>query len=68
MINSGMKNPVPWRVLDYKSQHSVSTVSASGFKNNDFGKVIGISAKSRMQHKGIGQSDVVQQMSTTTDA
>jgi hypothetical protein len=42
-----MKNPVPYRVLDYQSQHSVSAVSAAGFKNNDFSKVLGISAKSK---------------------
>ena len=64
MSNSGMKNPVPYRVLNYKSKHSVSAVSASGFKNNDFRQVIGISAKSRMQHIGIGQSDVIQQISS----
>ena len=45
MKNSGMKNPVPYRLLDYKSEHSVS---APGFKNNDFSRVLGISAKSRM--------------------
>lgn len=63
MSNSGMKNPVPYRVLNYKSK-LWSTVSASGFENSDFRKVIGISAKSRMQHIGIGQSDVIQQMSS----
>ena len=64
MSNSGMKNPVPYRVFDYKSKHSASTASASGFENNDFSKVIGISAKSRMLHIGIGQSDVIQLLYT----
>ena len=47
LSNSGMKNPVPFRMLDYQSKHSVSAFSASGFQNNDFRKVLGISAKGK---------------------
>ena len=51
LSNAGMKNPQPYRMLDYLSK---SSVAAPGFSNNDFSKVLGISAKSRLQHVAIG--------------
>lgn len=58
--NTGMKNPVPLRVFDYFSKYSVSSIRAEGFKNNDFSKVLGISAKRIIEYPNTGKTDVHQ--------
>ena len=57
--NSDVRNPYPKRILDYRANSDVSDTTK--FKNTDYSKVLGISAKSMKQYAAtLEQHDVTQ--------
>lgn len=46
--NSDVKNPFPVRILDYKANSD--SINTSKFKNQDYSKVLGVSAKSILEY------------------